>query len=485
MKSIVALLFLAAVCYADIQKDGGLKGSWDDTFSITSTFDNTAPGVGYDGTSDFWTYDAETNITGTYDYNYASFAITNEGDDFYYQVSGGTAGYMVDFVTGADVDDPTNSLVTSCSLSYDNTVSCTVYAYGGSGQALYTPVITVWDEEGNHGTYYAAEFTDVDRPVTYMVYDHTPDTTAPTLSSPTIDGADVVLPSGDTYDDMAYVDVAVVVSDHEDSDEDDYDMWASGVRGVWAVVINADDIGADDEADLEWSEALMMDSYVSGSNAENWAIRFGFANWAPLGEWRIRRFTAVDFAGNWADELAFDESVTITWDASNEDEVTACQTLTMLETSDTDATDGDDAYVYFTLGCTEKYSGNNYGYVSFASPMYIMDGDTVKSSVVVGGGGYGYTDNVYQTGDIDYSLSAGIPGVIFTSFDGSSTTAATIILADGQADVEVGDWTLYEVITFTETGAVQRYTIELGAASSVVPSIVAVAFAALFAMLRL
>jgi len=194
----------------------------------------------------------------------------------------------------------------------------------------------------------------------------------------------------------------------------------------------------------------------------------------------------MDNAGNVATTpKPVDTNIVLSFSSSNTDEVTSCQTLIMLadgEGSDLDTGNiAGYAYAYFTLGCTTKYSGNNFGFISFQSPEYIAAGDTVKSTVIVGATGY--------TGLLDYTATTQLgdtttftqPGSFFTI----DTTSNEIDLYDGQASVTQGDWTLYDVVTFTETGAVQRYTITLGAASSVVPSILAVVIAAIFAMLRL
>jgi len=78
-----------------------------------------------------------------------------------------------------------------------------------------------------------------------------------------------------------------------------------------------------------------------------------------------------------------------------------------------------------------------------------------------------------------------MPGTSFSGDGFSDSVQIENGQAGDSATVVFGSWTLYELITFTASGAVQRYTFDLGAASSVVPSAVAVAVAAVVAMLRL
>jgi len=366
-----------------------------------------------------------------------------------------------------------------CTMYTDNSVYCYFYVYTGLMTADYMPMITAWDMVGNWAVYDNTDFTDTDRPAVLSVAGNTPDTTAPTLTAGDVSATTVVLGASTSYSNAEYVDVSVTVDDHADNDATS-DPNASGVAGVWVVIADSDDV--------ETSYMMILDTYSSTTSAETWGLRFAFPNWADLGTWNVARFTAVDNAGNWAGVegagLPSDTDVVVSWSADNDDEVTSCQTLEWNELSSNLDTEGSAGYGYasFTLTCTEKYSGSNYGYITYNSPEYLAVGDTQKSVVNVGSYGY-YGLQGVSTGDVDSSQSFYAPGQSMTL----GITSHLIYVYPGNAGTDEGDgaWTLYEVITVTDSGAAQRYNADDGAASAIAPSIIAVIVAALFAMLRL
>jgi len=491
---VVALLVLVAVCYAqtygNFQKDGGLKGAWYDEVEITSTQDVTAPTVTYTGAStDFFEYyftedgtatGAAYNLTdwesGSSDYTYVYFSVAGEDSRFY--LLGSVA---LSFWTGGTVDAPTHTIDAEyCNIDSDNSVTCYVLLWSRVATGTWMPSITAMDQFGNHATYSNTAFADAARPTTFMTIDNKQDMTKPTLTAATgaVTPTAITLGTSTSYSTSQIVTLTVTANDHAE-DVTGADPNASGLAGVWAVVT---------DPDLnEWTFALInqdgsVDDEETTTGSSTWMVVLNFPGYASVGTWTVNKFTAVDHAGNWAldTDAPVETDVTVSWSSSNNDEVTSCQTLTLSDT--TPSFDASTTYAFYSvdLSCTEKYTGTNYAYVSYQSPMYVAKGDTTKSSQVI-------IDSTIFTGMLQMvtpyytTYSFDNPGL--TLFGGAATFSFNIY--PGNAGSTVGAWTLYEVITVTDSGAAQRYTADLGAASSVVPSVFAVAIAALFALLRL
>jgi hypothetical protein len=482
MKSIVALLLLVAVCQADIVKDGGLKGSWTDAIEITSTLRAQTYTVGYDGDDDAWTYDTTSegvnpdNITETYAFNYLTFAIGGDSlDSFYY----GDGGVEVSISTGTGDDMLT--VDGTCTISSDNSVSCYFALYPGLGTGVWLPSFTVWDAQGNMAMYDSTVFTDTDRPIAWSVVDATPDTVAPTLGTPTVSAATATLPisGGDDYNDVLYIDVEVDVTD-----AGSVGSYYSSYVGVGVMVDVTLPTGSDDE-----TYTMNLIYQESEGDVHTFGARLVLTPYAPIGTYRFATWTAWDNAQNMVEATSTLTTV-VSWDSDADDSVTSCQTFEVLESSDFDATGGS-ATIYWSAGCTTKYSGYNYVYASIQSPLYtpigVPAGSTEEMSLVFGSYAYyGYSGNYLTTTDLDTTTYLGNPGSTFITVDSVATGAAYIYVEDGNPGLTTGEgeYSLYELITFTGLGGVQRYNVEQGAASSVVPSLAAVAFA-LVALFRL
>jgi hypothetical protein len=480
MKSVVALLVVVAVCNAAIVKDGGLKGSWADTLAIESTLDVAAPMVDYYSAGysmfDFETDDVSAySCFGTYPSYYSNdfdFAVTNE-DRF---SEGGAVDVSFWMTVGTGDAAVTYMLPTECYIYSDTHVSCTIY-YGCHAMAgVYEPTITLTDEVGNWATYTKADFTDVDNPATFTITNTNADTMKPVISSVTVSDLTVTLPTtADDYSDYAFTDITAMIYDTTaTSGVATYDANHSGVAAAWVYL-------STDNGVTEWSEALMYNS-MDDNEVQTWGIRLAFANWAETGTWTVLRVTAMDFANNWADEKAVDQDVVITWSHDSADDVMSCQTLEFNDLSSDLTVDTSYAIAYFTAGCTEKYTGgDNYVYVSFATPEFLAVGDTRKSTFDITSYGYAGLMGATATTYLGNTIYATVPG----ADTGGDIGYVYMYAYPGYPGTTEGDYTLHEVITFTESGLVQYYTSDQGAASAVVPSVLAVLVAAIVAMLRL
>jgi len=377
---------------------------------------------------------------------------------------------MLTYWTGGTAAAPTHTIDADyCTVDYtDNTVGCVFYLWTRIATGTWKPMITLMDQFGNWATYTETSFTTASNPATFSIVDNRQDMQVPTLATASVSPVALTLGATTDYSTAVITTVVVTVDDHEDGTNADPN--ASGIASVWVYVTDTDAV--------EW--VFNVPSSITSDDASGSAmvyrVIFSFPSYAPVGIYTVERIEAVDYAGN-VGTAFLDTAVTVSWSASNTDDVTSCQTLTLLDASLTASADVD-ATASVLLTCTEKYTGDNYAYVSYQSPSYLAAGDSVKSTMVVSDDGYYGLQGITAT---SYTTSFGEPGFWLTAGVGTFDFA----VAQGNAGSTLGSWTLYEVITVTDSGAAQRYTSDLGAASSVVPSVFAVAIAALFALLRL
>jgi hypothetical protein len=481
MRFIVALVLLVAVANAKIVKEGGLKGSWFDTIVLTSDDDTTAPSIDFtDTVNNYWSswyalsYDPPyvgANITGgTYDYGYFNFRLTSGDQD----TSGGCDMMLT-------LGDGTDGV-------YDNTITCTSssYCYGDDDcystcstgyyvkAGAYDSWLTCWDGVGNWAMWGTEDIGAV------MIYNNEVDFMAPMLTNAAVSVDSIEIPEGSSRDDTWTVDISVDVYDNDLEDD-----WASGIGGVWITVVDQDD----NSMDL----ALFYDSVDVGTWVYTYGTTVTVYNWAEPNVYTITMFTAVDKAGNWATPA--DDGWTLTVTALAEDDVANCQTfdsgITSLSSSDgTIDVSGDPStyyWQYFRLGCTTKFGDttDNYAAVSFMGPAVTLAGDTMMTMMYLSDAAsilppvdmvpssLGYTTDAVYVYPAYYS---------FTDLLGDAYWSSYMTFYNGWAS---GDYTLYEVWTFTDTGSAQRYNADAGSASSVVPSLMVVAVAAVATLFHL
>jgi len=494
MKSVVALLVLVAVCYAqtvaNFPKDGGLKGSWYDELPFTTVLDNLAPTVSYDTSTTSFLLNSWTGLNLT---NHAWDGAYDDVDDFFtdytnsaYFTLGGIDDYenwytmggavALTWWTGTSADTATTSIDASCTTFSDFSVTCTWTHSPRVGSGTFKPLITTMDQFSNMATYTETAFTNTATygPSTYTVVDNRVDFTGPVVSAGTVSVTTLTVGSTSNIYTSQQALISVTVDDMV-TETTGEDPLATGVMGVWVFITDNDGV-----------ESSYMMNYFSSSattSAKVYQVYINFPSYAPTGTYTVERIDAYDFAGNMG-TLPVDDTIVVSWDSSNNDDATSCQTLDLIDvTPDWDvSTTWGYAYVSVLLTCTEKYTGTNYAYVSYQSPAYIAQGDTLKSSVVTMGNSNDGLSPVLagSVSDSTY-FTYWTPGTPLTS----GVATFEIDVYPGNAGIAIGSWTLYEVITVTDSGVAQRYTSELGAASSVVPSVFAVAIAALFALLRL
>jgi hypothetical protein len=481
MRFIVALVLLVAVANAKIVKEGGLKGSWFDTIVLTSDDDVTAPDIDFTDTANvYWeswdglyetTPYVGTNISGGWsDYGYFNFEFTSASDD---DTGGGcdlvlTLGEAVDGVYENTID------CTGEESCYGSTWSCysTCYARYYIKGGVYDSWLTCWDQVGNWAMWGSDDIGTV------TINNNQVDTMIPVLTDASASTDTVEIPEDSSRDDVWTFDISVTATDNEDTDD-----WASGVAGVWITVVDEDD----NSMDL----ALPYDYY--GSDDTVYGVTITVFNWAEPMTYTVTAFNAVDYAGNWA--VALEDGWDVTISALAEDDVANCQTfdigLTSLSTSDgtVDVTGSSSNYAwqYFRLGCTTKYGDatDNYAAVTFMGPAVTLVGDTMETMMMV-------ADSASSLPPIDM-----VPSLLsdeqeayyfypayyaFSDFLGDAYWTSYINFENGWPS---GDWTLYEVWTFTETGSAQRYNADAGSASSVVPSLMVVAVAAVATLFHL
>jgi len=259
---------------------------------------------------------------------------------------------------------------------------------------------------------------------------------------------------------------------------------------VWATATTGED---DDMMSVDIP--LTYQDYDVDTGVETWSTAIAFANFAAQADYVIQVW-GTDYAGNVgmaADTL--DLSVTFD-DAMLEDAggAFACQTLTMYvndflaednEVTVTNEDDGD--YAYLLMDCTEKTEdSDNYVAVAYTSDEYTAEGqsDDVTLTIWDYSAGDGKQLNFgagvsWTYGDEDYDLTFDAPGTYVVS---GGTWTSFVWAGPGTPE---GSLWLSEVDTITSTGGIQRYNLAEGAASSVAPSVFAVAVAAAFALFRL
>jgi hypothetical protein len=517
MKSILALLCIVALAHADVQKSGGLKGSWDDTIFVTSaTPDEAAPMVDYQDSYDALTssytdfgnsYTANTTEESAYDI-YFYFSITNElsySDNYLYEF-GQTGGVEVTFWT--TFDTVVYTLPTTCYIWDDLDVDCTLWIQEHYHPGVYAPMITAWDMWGNWATYTETAFATAGDQATFTLQENDPDLIAPTISGATVTGTTVTLGTEDDIDagetDVGgQVQLELTVNDGNywydctPMDADAYDAWSSGINemGVWATLTTGED-----EDMWSWDIMLSYEECDTDSGDTVFAKGVWFYNTADAAEYTVS-FTAYDMAGNMATPIVSTSTITVEFDnelSETNGGAVSCQTFdiyvtygdTITEVTVTDTEESEYIYLYAT--CTEKEAAETYVTAAFTTEEYTAVGTTDAVT---------YTLWDYLGGYLPYDAGIGSDnfgwGVNYQDYDvdswdyheavGNSLTidiwASYLYIPPGSPANT--DYYLSELNTVTSSGSIQRYNLADGAASSVVPSVFAVLFAALLALLRL
>jgi hypothetical protein len=386
---------------------------------------------------------------------------------------------------------------TVCSIyDYDNTVHCDVYvrqhAYGGT----YGLLITTWDQMGNWAQYTDADLTDSG--FTLMVND--PDVNAPILTGEAISEAEITLGMDDELqsDEIGgQTIISVMVTDNYYYDYTplaDADGWATGLWEVVATISTGED-----EDMMSVDVWLTQETYDEDTGVVSYSVALAFANFAEPAEYSIQLW-ARDYAGN-VGMAATALDLSVMYDETLLDEaggVFACQTLTMYVTDileeDNEVTidNFNDAYsttnnAYLLMTCTEKTEdSDNYVAVAYTSDEYTAVGQSEDVTLTIWdySAGDGKQNNFGQgvswaSADEDSYMYWDAPATYV--YSGGSWSSYVMV---GPGVPELSLW-LSEVVTITSTGGIQRYNLAEGAASSVAPSVFAVAVAAAFALFRL
>jgi len=515
MKSILALLCIVAVANAYIDKDGGLKGSWADTIMVTRTgaADLDAPGVIAHATgailesysSGFGTaYIMDRTVDPDNEYIYFYFDITNEMDN-----SAGDTNYDMDWFQDEMPSciavsfmnaDLVHSIPFSCDISGANYVTCSAYIRDNMVTGAYTPMITLMDPLGNWATYTVAAFTGADVPVwTYTDIADNADVTAPVVTGSDISLAIVPLDATGTYTFWTTTGASTIISvDVHDSPTTD--TKSTGIRDVW-VEVDVDGAGMGDNMMFPlWEEEDVVETPDIGN--VRYSVELSFTPVFRAGVWTIVKFIAYDEAGN-KGELALTAANTITVTdalliaASDADDgVFSCQTIDAfgdvsgLTPAAPATTQTARAYAYLEATCVLKSAStiDNYVGVGYQSPAYNAEGWAGATYTVWSEGtasrwntwdllgydvGYTYGD---EDSDTDVWYAAG------TETDSTGAWDEYIYFPPRSP---TGGWSLFEVYTINKFGGIQTYRLALGSASSVAPSLFAVAIAAVVALFHL
>jgi len=278
----------------------------------------------------------------------------------------------------------------------------------------------------------------------------------------------------------AYVNFWVDAHDNEGTDD-----WASGVMSGGITITDSDD------------EPMMFALTGEGSeydDDDNLVYSYGaavqFYNWADADSWTVDNFWAVDNAGNVAmsTSAAFDITLATLVTAEDGNRPPQCDTFGIGDDSYMVYTSSDynvidttlnpidyyaTSYVYFNMECNADYTGWNYAGALFASPQVLLAGETMAASL------WAQTEEGYLPppqltfGDYDFpeDIASAYPGA---SLYGSGDLSYWYDQWTVYEGFPIGEYTLDRVYTSTETGAVQVYDAALGAASSVVPSVVVI-----------
>jgi len=512
MKSILALLAVVAIANAGIVKSGGLKGSWTDVIPLSSPdADLTAPGVAYYDSStpsleldsDYYNFDETyfVNMSEGYNAYYssngitASFAITGELDttsySFYY-----TGSVDCLFWTGPTMATATNTLIPDyCYGYYDNTYYCDFTLSHHLVAGDYSLYCVAADMNGNTAMITPDSFDVADQPM-FTLAENFADMTAPVISDFTLTGGDVTLDStSQVYagDNMAAI--TVTVDDGEWEESDNYDPYSSGLttygNDVWVTIV--------DEMDNSWDFVLDYDTSDSDTGAQMYSLGFFFSNMFAEGDYEIVSVAARDMAGN-VNTMALTTGNVIS--ISNDDGAAdltpfSCQTLTVTAidlVSDPEPAVTADAsdYVSVMTSCeTKDDSGSSFVAIHYQSDAYTAAGWsedamynvwTDYSDLGVGPWADSIMPGTMQTDDADYSASS-LPYI--GNYYTSATTQVYYDTITFPPAAPEADYWLVEVYTAGPGGVVQLYDLAEGAASSVVPSVFAVAVAAVVALLRL
>jgi hypothetical protein len=523
MKSILALLCIVAVANAGIIKSGSLKGAWDDTVDVESADeDMTAPGIDYDADeavalySNCYDFDT-TGACNTTDYGYAYFylyfQITGEAgetgsyDDFDFDNVGTV---MVTYWTGTDAEDPVAWFMPSCDNDGDNAFTCTFMLREHMTPGTYMPMITAMDNLGNWMVFDETDFTDTDNSVVFELVEEHPDVAAPLLTAAAVSDLTIELGAVNDVDSvLAFTEVSVVVNDgnyyYDSTDTTDpaFDWRSSGIMSVWTTVSWEDEDG---ETVMEDFALYYEETVDDDAGTRRYGTRFTFTPVSEPQTYTVVSVSAADYAGNVATTALTAQDVVVSFDDTMlEDDggVFACQTFTItppvgsLDNTDpfvVTATEG--VYIYATHECTTKSTtGTNYVAFAFRTEEYTPgqpDPATGEDEVEIrqkywdwyaGDNGVGY---VTQTAVVESGMYiSGLDDTPYTETVGYSTTGISGSYVYLPARAIDGEYELSDLVTITSYGGLQWYSIEFGAASSVAPSVFAVAIAAVVALLRL
>jgi hypothetical protein len=539
MKSILALICLVVLATADVQKSGGLKGSWTDEFEVeNAAVDMAAPGIAYSATHTTALVCDSTGFSSSYTVNTTEEAPYTTDCDLYFLATGEltyamtssyqldweeTGSYMVSYWTGT-VDDPTNVITADCDCTDGGLeVTCSFYLPEHTVPGLYTPMITLMDSQGNWAVYDDTDFATAGNGVTFTVQSNDPDVMAPVIDATSYAmvpaTGEVVLGMVSNIDTSVDVTISLLATDGQISSTcvstvAGYDGWSSGLAGVMVTVTWGE---GEDTVTKEW---MMSSDWTTITASCNYMfeLEFNFYNFASVGTWTISKFTAWDMAYNMMEWVPTTmNTIDISYDDTALEAaggVFSCQTfdvyVNILDVNEDlviTATEGGQAVLSMT--CVEKdETASNYAAVGFRTETYIPVGETMATrrwtwSYGAGtpyGGDYedecnpsgisincpvwqqstNMGENVeYTVADPDWTAYNYAPGTD-NFFAGIWTSYVQVY--PGWQD---GDYELAQIYTITATGGVQLYDIALGSASSVVPSIFAVAIAAVVALLRL
>jgi hypothetical protein len=437
MRTVVALLLLAIAANAYQVKTGGLKGAWFTNFIVTGPVDDMAAPTVSNFMIESTAADYMTNITG---YGYGSDSI-----DFDFDVTDAVDDYPT-CTTMFQLWDSTGTTVLNDLIVDDYFLDASVYA--GSWPGTYASMLYCMDMTGNSNWWDSSTGTfDI------MVANHDVDMDGYDVSNLQVNGgaaASVVIDSTfDTMDLDFTVDIANVASPGL------YDMGVYYVRDAWVMgTWVSTSTGA---INTDWMLGLYCTytDATTGSCTGTWTV----SNTDDIGVLTVSGVSVRDLQGN-VSPLTSALVVTITNTAPID--VVSCQTLTLDILEDpTTPVDISVTYDYLDLdaGCTIKTTVStvtNSIYVGYAHTQ-VMEVD----GVVTTGNTMAYGDDTFfsdGTASPDVYFNFGLPG---------------------------GLWRLDTVTTVTGYGASQYYTFALGSASSVAPSMVALAVAAAVAFLRL
>jgi hypothetical protein len=453
MRTVLALLLLAAASQAYLVKTGGLKGSWaTDVVVLGPNADMLAPVL----TS-------------------GSFMIESAAADYMYNASDPTTTYIpdVDYEV-TDANDINTSTDHTCMLTFGMWDAVTMmmtaemavtYPYD-ENTYLYIPdyywpgtyesMLSCWDQTGNMAWWDSMTSAEL---YAIVYANHEVDMTPFELSAFTLEGANTGLSYAltDSGSDMSY-ELSVDFDLATPSAMNDY-TYAGGATfmGVWTPTFGT-------SMPMSWDA-----TYCSYGTSGYCSVSIYLTRDSEPGTFAFTSATVWDMAGNMpATALGgLTATLQVVDDPNHTLTVVSCQTVMLTAGSLTPDVTLSYDYIDVTIGCTIKTdlaSASNWAYIIYVRDQLVQYMDNGVSTLMSGGvSGNNYAD--------------------FTTLSNLDGTLSTSVSLD--YGYPMGPYRLDELTTVTSYGATQTYTFALGSASSAAPSVAVALVAAAVAMLRL